>query len=88
MKLAALAIYIVDDDQSVSGALRRLVRSAGFAEAWRFDSAEDFLKRAVLEGDCLLILDILLPEKSGIELQQHIRRSGLSCTGRVHLGTE
>jgi FixJ family two-component response regulator len=45
----------------------------------RFNSAEDFLKRAVLEGGCLLILDILLPEKSGIELQRHIRRSGLSA---------
>lgn len=43
-----------------------------------FNSAEDFLKHAVLEGGCLLILDVLLPGKSGIELQQHIRRSGLS----------
>ena len=54
------------------------MRSAGFVKVGTFNSAEDFLKRAVLEGDCLLILDILLPEKSGIELQQHIRRSGLS----------
>ncbi len=43
-----------------------------------FNSAEDFLKRAVLEDGSFLILDVLLPGKSGIELQQHIRRSGLS----------
>jgi FixJ family two-component response regulator len=43
-----------------------------------FNSADDFLERAVLEGDSLLILDVLLPGKSGVELHQHIRRSGLS----------
>ena len=79
MKPADLAIYIVDDDSSVSGALRRLVRSAGFMKVALFNSAEDFLKHAVLEGGCLLILDVLLPGKSGIELQQHIRSSGLSA---------
>jgi two-component system response regulator FixJ len=78
LKPADLAIYIVDDDSSVSGALMRLVRSAGFVKVGTFNSAEDFLKHAVLEGGCLLILDVLLPGKSGIELQQHIRRSGLS----------
>ena len=78
MKPADLAIYIVDDDSSVSGALMRLVRSAGFVKVGTFNSAEDFLKRAVLEGGSFLILDVLLPGKSGIELQQHIRSSGLS----------
>ena len=55
MKPADLAIYIVDDDSSVSGALRRLVRSAGFMKVALFNTAEDFLKHAVLEGGCLLI---------------------------------
>ena len=57
----------------------RLVRSAGFMKVGTFNSAEDFLNRAVLKGGCLLILDVLLPGKSGIELQQHIRSSGLSA---------
>jgi FixJ family two-component response regulator len=56
----------------------RLVRSAGFVKVGTFNSAEDFLKRAALEGGSFLILDVLLPGKSGIELQQHILRSGLS----------
>lgn len=54
------------------------MRSAGFVKVGTFNSAEDFLKRAVLEGGSLLILDVLLPGKSGIELHQHLRRSGLS----------
>jgi len=79
LKPSDLAIFIVDDDPSVSGALRRLVRSAGFMKVALFNSAEDFLEHAVLKSGSLLILDILLPGKSGIELQQHIRRSGLSA---------
>ena len=77
MKPSDLAIDIVDDDLSVSGALRRLIRSNGFRKVETFDSAEDFLKRAALEGDCLLILDVLLPGMSGIELQRHLQGSGL-----------
>ena len=77
MKPSDLAIDIVDDDLSVSGALRRLIRSNGFRKVETFDSAEDFLKRAALEGDCLLSLDVLLPGMSGIELQRHLQGSGL-----------
>ena len=55
----------------------RLVRSAGFVKVGTFNSAEDFLKRAALEGGSLLILDVLLPGMSGIELQRHLRGSGL-----------
>lgn len=78
LKPADLAIYIVDDDLYVSGALRRLIRSAGFSKVLTFNCAEDFLKRAAIEGGSLLILDVLLPGMSGIDLQRHIRRSGLS----------
>ena len=78
MKPSDLSVFIVDDDQSVSGALRRLMGSAGFIKVETFNGAEEFLKRAVLEGDLLLVLDVLLPGMSGIELHQHIRKSGLS----------
>jgi FixJ family two-component response regulator len=78
LKPADLAIFIVDDDASVSGALKRLMGSAGFKRVETFDSAEDFLKRAVLETNSLLILDVLLPGMSGIDLHHHISKSGSS----------
>jgi FixJ family two-component response regulator len=78
LKPSDFATYIVDDAPALSAALRRLMRSAGFRKVETFNSAEDFLKRAVLETNSLLILDVLLPGMSGVDLQHHVRRSGLS----------
>jgi FixJ family two-component response regulator len=74
------AIFIIDDDPSVSGALRRLMKSAGFSRIEAFDSAEDFLKRADIENGSILILDIMLPGISGIDLGQFIRSTGLNAS--------
>jgi FixJ family two-component response regulator len=74
------AIFIVDDDPSVSGALRRLMRSAGFSQVETFSSAEEFLKHEVVEGGSLLILDVMLPGVSGIALQKFFRSTSLSAS--------
>jgi FixJ family two-component response regulator len=71
-----LAIFIVDDDESVLRSLRRLLRSSGFHRIKTFLSAEDFLHRAVPEKPCLLILDLLLPDMSGIELYRRLQELG------------
>lgn len=80
MKTSEPAIFIVDDDASVSGALRRLMKSAGFSRVEVFGSAEEFLKHAVPEGSSVLILDLMLPGISGTELQNFIRRTHLSAS--------
>jgi FixJ family two-component response regulator len=79
LKPSEPAIFIIDDDPSVSGALRRLIRSAGFDRIEEFNSAEDLLKRADIESDSILIIDIMLPGISGIELRQFIRSTGLAA---------
>jgi FixJ family two-component response regulator len=71
-----LAIFIVDDDESVLRSLRRLLRSAGFRKVETFLSAEDFLRRAVPAKPCLLILDLLLPEMSGLDLYRRLQELG------------
>jgi len=65
-------ISIVDDDDSVRRALRRLVQFAGFtAEA--FPSAESFLSSASLVRTACLVLDIHLNGgMSGFELQAQL----------------
>ena len=64
-------VFVVDDDASVREALQRLVRSAGLrVEA--FASAEEFLNRARTEGPCCLVLDVRLPELSGLDLQRRM----------------
>jgi len=61
-------ISIVDDDESVRKALKRLFKSVGLrVEA--FASAEDFLSLASPQHTACLVLDLRLPGMSGLELQ-------------------
>lgn len=72
-------VNIVDDDASVRTSLDRLMRSAGYA-AETFSSAEDFLKHANGNGEAAcLILDVRMEGLSGLELQERLSRSQLSC---------
>jgi len=64
-------ISIVDDDESVGRAIRRLVASAGL-RAEMFLSAEAFLGSTACEETACLILDLRLPGMSGLELQTRL----------------
>jgi FixJ family two-component response regulator len=70
-------IAIVDDDDMMRAATEGLVRSLGF-DTLSFPSAETFLKSAAPFEAACLILDVQLPNMSGIELQRHLRRSASS----------
>ena len=64
-------VFIVDDDASVREALGRLIRSAGLrVEA--FASAEEFLNRARTDAPSCLVLDVQLPDLSGLDLQRRM----------------
>jgi FixJ family two-component response regulator len=77
LKTSEPHIFIVDDDPSVSSALKRLMKTAGFTHVRTFSSAEEFLKHETGKGGHLLILDIMLSGLSGIDLQKFIRVGGL-----------
>lgn len=68
-------IAIVDDDASVRRALSRLIRSAGY-ETEAFESAEAFLDTESTGETSLLILDVHLPAKNGLELQSELMKTG------------
>lgn len=64
-------VFVVDDDVSVRESLELLIR----CEGWQpeiFSSAQEFLSRPrVLVPNCL-ILDVSLPDLSGLDLQKRI----------------
>ena len=66
-------IYLVDDEPSVRKALSRLLRSAGY-EVTAFGSAKEFMQRHLADAPGCLVLDVTMPEISGIELQQWLAR--------------
>ena len=76
MKPEDLTIFIVDDDESVLRSVKRLMRSAGYRKVETYASAEDFLSGAVSKEPGLLILDLLLPGMSGIDLYHRLRQEG------------
>ena len=64
-------IAIIDDDESVRHALRRLVQSAGW-KALTFASAEEFLQSPARPPPYCLILDMRLPGLSGLDLKKQL----------------
>ncbi|HET9296301.1 MAG TPA: response regulator [Candidatus Binatia bacterium] len=71
-------IAIVDDDESVCRAVRRLVRSLAM-NAETFSSGQDFLDllhaMPSFEPDCL-ILDVQMPGMNGLDVQERLTRDG------------
>ncbi|HTF77369.1 MAG TPA: response regulator [Bradyrhizobium sp.] len=66
----------MDDDPSVLKGLARLLRARAF-EVKTYTSARDFLA-ALPEGlpECLIV-DLQMPEMTGLELYRHLTRSGV-----------
>lgn len=76
MSEAALRIAIVDDDPSVLKALARLLGTRAHI-AKTFQSASQFLHSLQNEVPDCLILDLQMPQMSGLELQENLARTGL-----------
>jgi CheY-like chemotaxis protein len=69
-------ISVVDDDDAVRAATAGLVRSLGF-EARTFASAESFLQSSFLSETRCLVLDVQMPNTSGVELQNRLSQLGI-----------
>ena len=68
-------LSIVDDDDLIRKALRRLCKMAGYVVA-SFSSAEEFLEAGSSDETDCLILDVHLPGRSGLQLQRKLQASG------------
>jgi len=70
-------IVVVDDDGSVRQGLERLIRSVGW-HAETFASAQEFLARDWTEPPSCVVLDMQLPDVSGLELQKRMAEIALN----------
>jgi FixJ family two-component response regulator len=66
-------VYVVDDDPSVREALESLLRSAGLAVT-TFASASEFSARPRSSAPACLVLDLNLPEGSGLDVQRDLAK--------------
>lgn len=68
-------IFCVEDDESIQSLELYALRSAGF-EARGFGDGEAFFEALRVERPELVILDVMLPGDSGVELLRRLKASG------------
>ncbi len=76
MKDSDPIVYVVDDDESVRDAVQRLIGSVGL-RVQTFGSTRDFLSAKRPEAPSCLVLDVRLPDSSGLELQRDLAAAGI-----------
>ena len=76
-------VFVVDDDASVREAVNTLVRSVGLG-AETFSSAKDFLQRQRPEGPACLVMDVRLPDCSGLQVQRELLAGDCPPPGHLH----
>jgi FixJ family two-component response regulator len=77
MKSAAVrTVFIIDDDRSMRQAIQDLVESVGLhAEA--FATGQEFLSRQHAGSPSCLVLDVRLPQMSGLDFQRQLADAGI-----------
>jgi FixJ family two-component response regulator len=76
MKEADPIVFVIDDDRAVREGLESLIRSIGLRVV-TFASSAEFLKAQRPNAPSCLVLDVRMPGQSGLDLQTHLRSSGI-----------
>jgi FixJ family two-component response regulator len=70
-------VFVIDDDTSVRGALKDLFESVSL-KAIPFASAAEFLRyKKIPDKSCCMVLDVRMPEMSGLKLQEELAKAGI-----------
>jgi two-component system response regulator FixJ len=83
----SVAVYLLDDDPWILKATRQLLDSAGW-KVETFTNPIAFLKQAAKHCPDVAVIDILMPEMSGLEVQARLRRVSPSTRVIVLTGKE
>jgi len=77
MKSAAVpTVFIIDDDRGMRQSIQDLVESVGM-RAESFASGEEFLRRKRSNDPSCLVLDVRLPQMSGLDFQRQLAETGV-----------
>jgi len=67
-------VFVIDDDASVRTELKELFESVGI-KVIPFKSPEEFLGYTIPDASCCIILDMRMPEMSGLKLQAELSKA-------------
>jgi FixJ family two-component response regulator len=68
-------VFVIDDDASMRKSLKRLLDAACY-KVELFMSASEFLARSVHDGPSCVVVDVRMPELSGIDFQKALIEGG------------
>jgi FixJ family two-component response regulator len=74
MTLSDPVVFVVDDDPSIREAVKRLIGSVGL-RVETFGSTREFLAMKRPQAPACLVLDVRLPDVSGLEFQRELADS-------------
>src|ERR1700722_6974274 len=74
--VAAPTVFIIDDDRGMRQAIHDLVESVGL-RAESFATGEEFLGRKQIGRPSCLVLDVRLPQMSGLDFQRRLTETGM-----------
>jgi two-component system response regulator FixJ len=74
-KPSEITVYVVDDDDGMRRALHTLLNTVGFKTAV-YSRPSEFLAQFHPDAPGCLVLDIRMPEMSGLEVQQQLNALG------------
>lgn len=77
MKSAALpTVFIIDDDHGMRQSIQDLAESVGL-QAESFATGQEFLSSKRTNGPSCLVLDVRLPQMSGLDFQRQLAETGV-----------
>lgn len=84
-------VLVVDDDISMCRSIRRLISAAGF-QVQTFSTPSELLASEIPRSNACMVVDIDLPEMTGIQMCEILKRAGRSLptiliTGRTDTHT-
>ena len=67
-------VFVIDDDPSVRAAVKDGLESVGL-KVVLFGSATEFLESTIPDASCCMVLDVRMPEMSGLKLQEELLKA-------------
>ncbi len=64
-------VFVIDDDAAIRDAVKKLISSVGL-RVETFGSTQEFLDRKRPDGPACMVLDVRLPDVSGLEFQRDL----------------
>ena len=75
MTKSAGHIYLIDDDESMRTSLTRMLREVGYMVE-DYSSALTFLEKSIPVAPAVILLDMQMPDMTGLDLQEKLMQLG------------